>query len=224
MNKKKKNLVLKAFVGLFLAGVFSMNLCPCICANGAGDGYSNEGSAGKSTRSSMIETYIIEGGGSFLNAQSDILLFLNKIEMSALKGIDFSELQAIIHNAIYHMREAKLSYDNLIKVAEVTPYNTGVINKLVSFNYNEFCDEKNLNPIIFKKVKEYLNAGDITGTYRKINSKFNKILGLLDVIKSEISLNKTPELADLWKLYQECSHTLLFGQYIAEVFYEIRGK
>jgi len=215
MDKKRKKFALTVFIGVFLTSVISMNLFPVICANGSGDGFI----AGKS---GPIETYVIEGAGNFLNAQSHILLFLNKVEMADLKGTNYSELQVILNDAIYYMKEAGLSYDNLIKTAETTPYNLDVIKKLASFDYDGFATEKNLNPVVFKRVQNFLGAGDIIGAYKIINAKFSKIINLLDGLQKVTALNQTPESTALWTLNQECSHTLLFGQYIAEVFYELR--
>lgn len=226
MTKFNKNLTVKFLVGVFLAYVLSVNLFPCMCCNGSGDGYdsSSDSGANASLKGNIIETYVIEGAGSFLNAQAKIMMLLNKVEMSDLKGIDYNELQAIVSSALEYMKDARLSYDNLIKTAEKTPYKENVTAKLVSFGYDEFSVENNLNPTIFQKVKNYLSVGDITGTYRKIYDKFGKIINLLNLIKNEISANKTPELPNLWKLNQVSSQTLLFGQYIAIVFSEILPK
>ena len=226
MNKRTKNFAVNVFIGLFLTSVISMNLFPVICANGSGNGFIGGVEEVKSVNgaSEQIETYVIEGAGNFLNAQANIFLFLNKVEMGDLKGINHSELQVILNDAIYYMKEASLSYENLIKTAEITPYNLDVINNLKSFNYDEFAIEKKLNPIIFRKVKNLLGAGNIIGAYQLINAKFNKITALLGGLQKDTELNKTPEPDALWTLNNQCSHTLLFGQYIAEVFYELRKK
>jgi hypothetical protein len=218
MKKRSKKLGLKIFIGVFLAYAFSMSAFACICANGAGDGYIPE----KTNGTNVIETYVIEGAGYFLNANSSILLLLNKVEMAELKGADYSEFRTILDDAVYNMKEAKLTYDNLIKTAEATPYNQNVITILKTFNYDAFAENNGLNSLIFKVVENHLGSGDITGSFKKINTKFTKIIDMLAAMSETISSNQTPDISALWKLNQESSQTLLFGQYIAQVFYELR--
>lgn len=226
MNRRSNRTVLKVFFGVFAACFFSMSAFPCICANGAGDGYIPPGGSSgiKGVSGNPIETYVIEGAGYFLEANSCILQLLNKVEMAELRGADYSEIQAIVDNAIHNMKNARTAYDNLISSAEATPYNQYVITKLMTFDYDGFAKQKELNSVIFGAVEHYLGSGDITGSFKKINAKFAKITNMLNTMSETIASNQTPQLSSLWKLNQESSQTLLFGQYVAQVFYELRKK
>ena len=217
----KNKLFLKVVIVVFVLFVFNPNLNSRICANGAGGGYGENPGEKVAGVGSAIENYIIEGGGYFLKANSGISLFLNKVELSALNGVDYAELNAILNSAADNMQAACSTYENLIKLAEITPYDEAVTAALKTFNYNGFLKEKNLIPVIFNEVGEYLKRGDITGALKKIQEKFDEISTLLAAIRVEATAGNLPGTANLWVLNGKCCRALLFGQYIAEVFGEI---
>lgn len=221
MRYIKTNFIFKIIILCLFVTFMNISVYSRICGNGAGDGYGDEGDEtnGKGT---VIEIYIIEGAGHFLKTNSDISLFLNKIELADLRGIDYDEVSLIIDSAWKSINRAKDTYNDLIKIAEVTPYNEIVIEKLVNFNYTSFMKENGLNSVILKEVEEYLKIGDITGTFRRIRSSFDRIIEHINLIKGDITLNKMPDLKNMWTLNKEITHTLLFGQYMSEIFHEIR--
>jgi hypothetical protein len=196
----------------------NFNINAYICGNGAGEGYGE----GSDEKGSIIETYIIEGAAFFLKANSDIQLYLNRIELSVLNGTDYNEMMSILNSAYDNMAKAKESYDNLIKTAEVTSYNDVVIFKLSNFNYDEFAEKNSLNRTIFKEVEGYLGRGNINGAFRNIHTKFCEIIEKINFLKGKLSLNEMVEIKIYWKLNQDFCQTLLFGQYISEVFFAIR--
>jgi hypothetical protein len=209
-----------------IISLVSVNLYGMIIGNDSCRGYegsckfydiSDPGSS-KSTSQTICQL-VIEGGGYFLKSHSDLLLLLNKIEISELNGVDYSELQYIINSAIKNMVNAKETYINLISIAKVTPYNPSIIEKLQLFDYPGFQKEKKLNSEIFKQVEVFLSKGDVTGVYNHLKSEMDSILEKLYEIKSDIDLNNFPEITALWRVNQKYSETMLFGQYVAEVFF-----
>ena len=226
MNRRSNRLILKIFLGAFLAYVFSMSAFTYIWHNGAGSGYTTPGAGSglKGVSNYAVETYVIEGATHYLNGNSYIMQLLSQVEIGALKGVDYDELKTIADNAAYNMNVAKANYDNLIKVAEATPYNQDVIKELETFDFDAFADKNGLNPAIFEEVKIFLGAGDITASLKKSQADLVEIIDMLNAISETISSNKTPGISDLLKLNQECSQTLLFGQYTAQVFDELRKK
>jgi hypothetical protein len=56
----------------------------------------------------------------------------------------------------------------------------------------------------------------------KILADTEKILRLLTPVKAAVDAGKFPTLADVWDLNQAFSRTLMFGQYAARVFHEIK--
>ena len=171
-----------------------------------------------------LNEYVVEGAGYFLRANSDFMLFLDKAEMSELNGADFSGLQVNLDNAILNMENARNVYIQLKQKADITPYNPVVIDELARFNYDVFQKKQGLNASIFEQVRGYLENGEVREVYGKIISDTEDILAIANAIKTKIDSGEFPELSSLWNLGQACSHSLLFGQYVARVFYEINVK
>jgi hypothetical protein len=161
---------------------------------------------------------IIEGAGYFLKSHSDMLLILNKVELSALSGPDYPGMQALMKDALENMEKAGETYKSLIAAAKETPYNPEVITKLMMFDYETFRETNGLNKDIFSRVKNYLVKGDVTGLYVLLESDMVFIIQQLKVIKSSIDTGTFPGISLLWRLNQKYSESLLTGQYIAEVF------
>ena len=116
---------IKIIIAVFFIFFLAFNIYGYFVLN---DGESAYGGGGKNAPT--IRKYIIEGAGYFLKSHSDFLLFLNKIELSELNGIDYIELQNIIKRVIENLENAKAAYENLISIAKETPYNESVIEKL----------------------------------------------------------------------------------------------
>lgn len=221
-----KNLMFKILVGTFILIMIPTSMYPRLFGNGSGGGY--EGDDGGTSplaeyKSSdiSIEMQVIEGAGYYLNAYSEILAFLNRVEESDLKGMDYGEAQQILDCALDNMNNAVNTYYYLIQRAEMTPYNEIVISKLMDFNYNVFMQQWELNDTVFKKVADYLKRGDINGMYKYIYTEFTSITKMLQFAKYELVLGRMPTLSNLWRINEICTHTMLFGQYTSRVFYAI---
>ena len=196
MIKNKKKLIFKAVVFIMVIFLMNTEVFSVICANGAGGGYEDPGGGksnfGSTKENSIIESYIEEGGGYFLNAFSNIISISNRVEMENINGIDYDELNKVVDNALDNIRNAKYTYSILIQTALYTPYDLAVISKLKLFDYQAFMTEYSLNK------------------------------GLLLLIKNEVSLNKMPALPRIWEVNEEASNNLTFGQYITRVFYALQ--
>ena len=166
----------------------------------------------------------MEAAGNFLQSHSAFLLFLTRIELSELNGLDYSELRQIIGNTIGYMENARANYTDLVERADNATYDQGITKTLMNFDYQSFSEQKSLNKQIFSEVKSYLDSGDTRGIYYKILSDTQLILAQLTVIKSAVDSRMFPAMSDLWRVNQIYAETLLFGQYTAEIFYDITGK
>lgn len=220
MTKKRvlSKIILSALIFLF----FNFNLLPYVCLNGGEEGYN--GDDGESfVYGGSIKYYIIKGGGYYLGGYSDILKFLERIELSDLNGLDFAQLNQIVDSALDNMNNAHYYYLLLIMKAEVTPYNMTFIDKLKAFDYHGFESAHHLNGAVFDRVEGYLKKGDITGTFKACRTDIVEIITVLERIKGYTSNNRMPVLQDIWLLNELCSESLLFGQYAARVFAEIKN-
>ncbi|MGD2091396.1 MAG: hypothetical protein PVH61_34785 [Candidatus Aminicenantes bacterium] len=222
----KKNLILMIFVGAMILIVTPTNVCSRWLQNGAGGGYDDGDGTSSVLSSSLsmsntIEGYVIKGAGYYLDAYSDILVFLKRMELSDIQGMDYNESRQLLDRALDNMINALQTYERLIKKAEITPYKEAVISKLMDFDYNGFMEKRGLNSVIFAKVEDHLKRGDITGMLRQMHTEFAIIARLLSSVRDEIYVEKLPEVSIVWSLNERCSQTLLFGQYGSRVFYAV---
>lgn len=174
------------------------------------------------TGDEQIKFYIIQGAGYFLKSDSNFQLFLNIIELADINGLNYDDLKKVLNNTIYSMEFAKTSYSDLINVAEKTPYNQVIIDKLKFFDYDSFQKNKGLICDIIQKIKSFLINGNITGAYKEVYSYTVESLIYLNEIKEEIDNKLSPDVSLLWLLNQKYSECKLFGQYISQIFFEIK--
>jgi hypothetical protein len=217
--KTKRNFLLPVFLVIITLTIVQNFTFAYIFGNGSGGGY--EGGSGDNyavTGSINIEMLVVEGAGYFLNAQQEVMVFLQRVEMTGNNDVNKLELNTILQGALNNMYLASAAYDLLIRTAEVTPYNETVIKKLKSFDYEGYMTEKGMIPFIFNEVESYLGQGDITGMYKHIRTKMKDITGVLNLLKEDLTLFKMPPMSRVWQLNEMCCHTLIFGQYAARVF------
>ncbi len=217
MKQTTKKSILKVFLGIFILGFFHWQGIARFIFNKSEMGYEEPGRTG-------IHQYVIEAAGGFLKSQSDFLLFLNQIEMEEINGIDFAELQQIINNAVAYMENARAKYKGLTQLAGITPYDQPTIPVLMGFDYTSFQGNKGLNSVIYNQVETYLSRGDVRGLYHRLLTDTQSILDQLTVIKSAVDAQAIPKNSDLWLVNKSYCEALLFGQYAAEIFYDIAGK
>ncbi len=213
MSKQKKRFFLKIFLGVFVLATLNVTSYAYIWANYSDCGFDEEGE-----KLLSIGDYIVESAGYFLKSHSDILLFLDRVEMSEINGIDYKEFRTIIYKAIENMEKAKESCFNLKQKADATPYKKSVINLLLSFDYDGFKKERGLNNDIFNDVEKFLGNGNVRGIYGRLLKNTGEILDKLYSIKDSLDGDTFPDILILWRVNQEYSCVMLFGQYSAEVF------
>lgn len=222
MSHIKKNSVLKAFV-FCLVFTFIETLCFSYWAfNGSEGGYSNGTQTPGIQSQVSMEILVIEGAGYFFKTHASVQTILNTLESQDIKAIDYIELNRLIKSSLNAIMNARITFEELIKIAEATPYNLEVIEQLNRFDYETFLNEYRLNPYIFGSVRGYLVKGDITGAYKYFYGNLNTIEQLLMTIQSSISENRMPGFETFWRLNELCAEGSLFGSYIARIFYAIK--
>jgi hypothetical protein len=126
-----------------------------------------------------------------------------------------------VDKALKNMESARETYCNLIRIADNTPYNQAIIEKLKSFDYEAFQEENGLNSFVFSYVKAYLGNGEIRKLYYDFSSTIEKIIGLLKQVKGQIDAGNFTPVKEIWKLNGLFSESLLFGQYVSQVLYSV---
>ena len=168
-----------------------------------------------------LKTYIMESTGYFLTSHSDYQDFLNRVEMSDIKGVDYKELRELIYSAIDNMEKAREAYVNLKTASEKIPYNQEMIDRLMIFDYDGFRVKNGLLEPIFSKIKNLLGQGDVVGLDDAVLANMDTILNKLYEVKAAVDKNLVPEIALLWRATQAYFEAQLFGQYMSEVFRDI---
>ncbi len=222
MSHIKKNPVIKAFV-FCLVFIFTETLCFSYWAlNGSEAGYNN-GTQPPGIQSQVsMKILVIEGAGYLFQAHAKFQTLLNMLELQDIKAINYIELNRLVKGSLISIINSRITIEELIKVAEVTPYNLEVIDQLNRFDYEAFLNEYRLNPFIFGIVQDYLVKGEITGTYKYFYGNLKNIEQLLLTVQSSISKNMMPEFETFWRLNELCAEETLFGSYIARVFKAIK--
>jgi hypothetical protein len=222
MSHIKKNSALKVFIFCFSLIIINNYCLSWIFCNGAGGGY-DENTQQPGIQSNLpMEILLIEGAGYFMQTQEKVQILLNKIEWQDIKTIDYIELNQLVKSALNNLINARLAFEELIKAAAVIPYNLEVIGQLNRFDYDNFLKDNNLNPFIFGMVRDYLEKGDITGTFKYLSERLKEIEHLLLIIQEFTAENNLPGLSICWSLNERCAETSLFGSYIARIFNSIK--
>jgi hypothetical protein len=160
----------------------------------------------------------MKGGASFMAANSDYQIFLNRVELQELQGLDFAELNMRLDSAMANMIAAVDTYALLLREAEALPYNETFMAGLKSFDYETFMLEKGLNSTIFNGVVGFLEKGDITGLLRNTYNGFISITKMMESLKMDISLSRMPELSLIREINEAFGELSLSGSYAARVF------
>ena len=222
MKDQQKSSVSKFLLGIVALILFHMNLSALTYCNDSYIAFLEADKKDKNEAVENIKGYLEKGAGYFLESYSVFLLFLSKIEKVELEDLNYDELKSDLNNAIGKMEYTKNIYLALNKKADDTPYNPKVINKLINFNYENFQIKNRLIKPVFYKIKNYLYRGRIREMYGERLSQIEVILNIANMIKVKIDAKKFPEASDLYNLNEACSQSLLFDQYAARVFKEIK--
>lgn len=224
MRHLKKFLKLKVVFGIGIFFILCQNTFSIWVVNSLPIIYNGTDDP-KNSLSSMyaMDNYVIDGAGYFLEAYSKTLLLMKKIEWGNKEGLNTDELKRLLDDALKNMESARESYVNLIRMAETTPYNLAIIEKLKSFDYDAFQKTHGLNPGVFATVKKYLGNGDIRKLCYELFSDIEGIIRLLNQVKGQFDAGNYTPVKEIWTLNDTFSTVLLFGQYVSQVLYSIQG-
>jgi hypothetical protein len=169
-------------------------------------------------KSKPLSDFIINGAGSFLKSYANVLVFLNRVEIADIDGVDYKEMGTILNNAVGNMEMAKEAYTGLNQLMDNTPYNPAMIDYLLAFDYNGFQEVYGLNASIFERVGSYLGKGDVRGVFGHLLTNTADILEQLYKLKESVDTENLPAIEDLWRINQVFSQTVLLGQYGSSIF------
>jgi hypothetical protein len=217
MKMEKSSFIFKILLLVIAFGILNINAFGLIMGN-----YSESTICKDCESKTAVRTRVVNGGAYFLNAYAEILLFLQRIEVSETQTLDYNELGEILGRARESLNRAESAYRSLVALTDVIPLDPVPVRRLQEFDYDSFREENRLNRAICREVAGYLSKGDVRGFFRQVLARTVEIASKLEAVATCIDNGKFPELACLWSLNQACSETLLFGQYAAAVFFTVK--
>lgn len=223
MFNELKKAILKGLVVILVFGFFGFNAFARMVVNGTDEAFAGSGKE-------QIRVHVIRGAGYFLKSQSDFLLFLHRVEMSDLEGMDYVEAQGIIGNAVANMENAVKTYEALARQAEVTAYDPAVLPKMLNAKFElkdetgKMIDDGVSRQNTLSRAESFLREGDVRGVYFKLHKETQTLLAALNRVKAEVDAYRMPENGALWDLGRNYSDTLVFGHNVADIFARVTGK
>lgn len=216
MRKTESNFL--RFAGMiFFVLVFTFNLHSWVLCNGTPWGFNEE-------YQEQLEDEILAGAGNFLDSYSEILKLFQRIELAKLAPLEFDKLRIYVDNAVLKMENARDAYMRLNEKSTKASYDLKIINRLFIFDFANFKNQRGLNAERLSEVSTFLSKGDVRGVYHRVLTDVEQLLHILYRVKNTIDSGRVPEVRILWNLNQLYSRTIMFGQYVANVFYKITGK
>ncbi|MGE5341891.1 MAG: hypothetical protein ACM3SY_10485 [Candidatus Omnitrophota bacterium] len=159
-----------------------------------------------STLAAGCETNIALAACYLFKSDSDFKQYLGYIEIG-----EFQDL--FIQSAIDNLLKSNEYYLKAYSEFCLKDPLPEMVEKLKVFDYNGFMIKKTLNPVIFNKVKSFLQVANGKGVITAFNTEIKTILGILQ--KQTLTIS---ELSEINRRYNEL---LLFGNYISEVMYNL---
>jgi hypothetical protein len=220
--KSTRQMVVMALLITALSLLLQVSGFSYVWCNKSEDGFGGNGNVEKS--SAVMGYYIKESAGYMLAGYSQTLALLNRVEVSGPAGIEAPNVLEWLGGIVSSLEKARDSWTLLIRTAGATPYNPEMTTLLSGFNYQAFEHRHTprLNPVLFKKVGDYLKKGDIRGLYLELFKDIEELLVLVNRVRATVASGEPPMLEDLWKLNHIFSDTILSGQYTAEIFYSLK--
>ncbi|MCP4213858.1 MAG: hypothetical protein GY765_04335 [bacterium] len=217
----------KYVIGMILVGVLVLGVVPgysMYVGNYSGKSFdASQVQAGDESASAFtIEELVVKSAVFFLRGKSRVDLLASELEGADLEGKDSTGYRKIVTEALDNMVIARSYYLALMNQADKTPYNQKIILQLTTFKYHSFFKKKRMNGDISLEVQGYLEAGNVRGAYERLYGFTDNIVSILEKIREQVVNREFPDTENIWRLNQECAHMLLFGQYMAQTFKNLR--
>ena len=221
---KTKKIIILMILTLLLMNVLSFGIIefnwPCLLYDGQCPPEKSKKSSIQNMTPSLGQLSI-DAAGYFLQSVSDFQSFLKKVELAELYGINYKDSINIITSSIENMEMANSLYFQVWCISKSLERNPVVLLKLNHFDYVLFQNENMFIPSIFNEVKSFLRPGNMPGAFEWIYNNTGEIIKELKSIKVLLAANFI-DIPGCWNVNQRFFKAALFGQYISQVFSEIK--
>lgn len=226
-----------SLMSVYCYGWFVANW-PCLLYDGQCPPPLNSNQSSIQSLSPSLGQLSIDAAGFFLQSNSDYQAFLKNIELTPLiesstvqgtnllhvnrnDGLIYIKLKNIIEKSIENMEMAHSLYYRVWKMSTRLERNPVILEKLAQFDYRSILEEKRLIPSIFQEVENCLKHGNMKGAFEMIYNDTGDILKGMKSINSLLEVNSV-DISQCWEVNHLIMTSQLFGQYISQVFSEIR--
>jgi hypothetical protein len=159
-----------------------------------------------------IESQVIEGSSLFFQGMTEIMRLFDEGEKGSKDG-NFPNSVNLIDAAVTKLKMSREKYLGAIQMATSVDIRLCDFTYLEKFDYEQFVEEKGLNTVIAKEVKNYLSAGNVVGFYQRIADDIDGLIKSLVTLKEKLSKKSSLYQEDYWLILQQGSRLLLFGNY-----------
>lgn len=162
----------------------------------------------------LIEDSIISGSSQFFQGMTDLMKLFDEAEYNS-KNRHFPNGVLFLEAALVKFKMAKEKYSSAAETGRLVEQKDCSFDYLKVFDFDKFTAEKGMNSTIVQDLKGYLCAGNVTGYYQRIADDIEKLISLLDALKTKLTLsnNTAFDKGDYWKILQFTSEMMLFGNY-----------
>ena len=222
--KTMKRIIISTIIIFSLMSVFSFSRIvfnwPCILYDGQCLS-SDPLTSSIQSLSPSLGQLSIEAAGYFLQSISDFQAFLKKVELSEIYGADYVELRDLLTSSIDNMEMANSIYYQVCVLSKTLDRNQVVLQKLKQFDYGSILDKSLMIPSIFNEVKSFLESGNMSGAFVKMYNNTGEIIQGMKSLRIVLDSNSI-DIPKCWEVNQLSLKSQFFGQYISQVFYEIK--
>ncbi|HDP95416.1 MAG TPA: hypothetical protein ENN40_08675 [Candidatus Aminicenantes bacterium] len=196
--------------GLILATIFTY-LHALVLMNGIPPYLGGDGKA--------IESRVMKATSIFLESNADAFLLFSEVETGYEADFDFKRGGELADSAIEKLACSREHYAQVLAVAAVSEYDAAALERLRCFDYRGFATKNNLLVAVMERVAKNLSNGDIPGVLRRNLAHVDQIILGMQKIRELMQQGICPPIESIWKLLQNYSDAILYGNYATLVFY-----
>ncbi|MGD2093030.1 MAG: hypothetical protein PVH61_43110 [Candidatus Aminicenantes bacterium] len=159
-----------------------------------------------------IESSVTEGSYLFFQGMAELMNLFDEAEKGAANEL-FPTSANLIDSAIGKFKMAKEKYVQAASIGKTVEKTRCSFTYLKTFDYSQFAEENWLMDEIVMDVKKYLANGDAVGFYMRIANDLENLINRLNALKEKLNSKPAFYRDDYWRLLQQASRMMLFGNY-----------
>lgn len=163
--------------------------------------------------SKIIEAHVTKGASLYFHANAAIMTLFAEAEVQSILDYKPKKSLKLARAALDYLEQAKNQYTQAAQLGIAAGYIPNRQSLLITFNYDTYAVQQNLNPVIKDRVKKYLAVGDVAGFYQHTANDIEDLILLVRDAENSLKQGVRPPIKVLWALVQKLSETTMFGHY-----------